>query len=388
MTQPILKVSGLRKRYCRNLKRSLLYGLEDIARECIGRDPRPQLRKNEFWANDGISFELRPGECLGLVGSNGAGKSTLLKQIAGLIKPDAGEIEINGRVGALIELGAGFNPLLSGYENIFVNGAVLGMGKREVAAKLDQILAFAELGPFIESPVQSYSSGMKVRLGFAVAAHLQPDLLLIDEVLAVGDVAFRMRCHRRIHQILKNTAVVFVSHNEVDVRRVSTKAIHLHAGQGSESSVDTAYQRYYAATHAGDPALLFTHAGQPLSQQTFPNQGAIDVQIRYRSSQPIPKARLLARIDSLDGCPLYGISSYRDKGHLPIAQGDNHFAIRLPLDLLMSGSYKLFLAIYGDDDQDFIFQSEHAATLHIAAETKNFYAKGVEGQVNLGIQWL
>ncbi len=230
MSETLVTVKGLKKRFCRNLKRSLFYGVEDIGRECLGLDPRQGLRSGEFWANDDISFELKRGECLGLIGGNGAGKSTLLKQLAGLIKPDAGEIEIHGRVGALIELGAGFNPLLSGLENIYINGSVLGMGKREIDKKLDQILAFADIGDFIEAPVQSYSSGMKVRLGFAIAAHLEPDVLLIDEVLAVGDAAFRARCYNLITDLLRNCAVIFVSHNSAMIQRYCTRGLLLQNG--------------------------------------------------------------------------------------------------------------------------------------------------------------
>ena len=152
-----------------------------------GRD-REGLRDGEFWAVQDVSFELRRGECLGLIGHNGAGKTTLLKMLNGLIKPDAGSITMRGRVGALIALGAGFNPILTGRENIYINGSVLGLTKKEIDAKIDEIIDFAEIREFIDMPVQSYSSGMSVRLGFAVAANLEPDILILDEVLAVGDI--------------------------------------------------------------------------------------------------------------------------------------------------------------------------------------------------------
>ena len=185
-----------------------------------------------------VSFELKRGECLGLIGRNGAGKTTLLKMLNGLIKPDAGRIEMRGRVGALIALGAGFNPILTGRENIYVNASVLGLSKKEIDAKLDEIVDFAEIGDFIDTPVQNYSSGMAVRLGFAVASSLNPDVLLVDEVLAVGDLGFRYKCFRRIHSLLVNAAVVFVSHDMGSVASLAQKIILMDRGSVLENSTD------------------------------------------------------------------------------------------------------------------------------------------------------
>jgi lipopolysaccharide transport system ATP-binding protein len=194
----IVRVEGVSKKFCRDLKRSLWYGLKDTAADLLGGRSSNGLRPDEFWALDGVSLELARGECLGLIGRNGAGKTTLLKMLNGLIKPDKGRIELAGRVGALISLGAGFNPILTGRENIYVNGSVLGLTKKEIDSKLAEIVAFAEIDDFIDTPVQSYSTGMQVRLGFAVATAMQPDVLLLDEVLAVGDVAFRAECYERL----------------------------------------------------------------------------------------------------------------------------------------------------------------------------------------------
>src|SRR5690606_7261810 len=180
------------------------------------------------------------GECLGLIGHNGAEKSTLLKILNGLINPDAGKVTIKGRVGALIELGAGFNPILSGRENIYNNGAILGFTRKEINEKIEEIIDFAEIREFIDMPVQNYSSGMKVRLGFAVAAHLEPDILIIDEVLAVGDLGFVLKCFKKIDELLPKTAVIFVSHNMPMVSRICNEIILMDHGkveyQGSETS--------------------------------------------------------------------------------------------------------------------------------------------------------
>ena len=198
MEQEVLvQVEGLSKKFCKSLKKSLRYGVQDLVGSIVGKQPTDTLRKDEFWALKDINFELRRGECLGLIGHNGAGKSTLLKILNGLINPDHGKVTLRGRVGALIELGAGFNPVLSGRENIYNNGAVLGFTKAEIDNKVEAIIDFAEIREFIDMPVQNYSSGMKVRLGFAVAAQMEPDVLIIDEVLAVGDVAFKMKCYKR-----------------------------------------------------------------------------------------------------------------------------------------------------------------------------------------------
>lgn len=228
----LVKVENVSKKFCRDLKRSLWYGVKDIAGEITGRNnPNRDLRPKEFWAVDDVSFELRRGECLGLIGRNGAGKTTLLRMLNGLIKPDKGRIEMRGRVGALIALGAGFNPILTGRENIYVNASVLGLSKKETDGKLEEIIDFAEIDEFIDSPVQTYSSGMQVRLGFAVATALEPDVLLLDEVLAVGDAGFRIKCYNRIAELKRNTAVVLVSHSMFDVSSVSTLGCVLNRGK-------------------------------------------------------------------------------------------------------------------------------------------------------------
>ena len=233
----LVKVENVSKKFCRSLKKSLWYGVQDIAGELFGRnDAKASLRPDEFWALKDVSFELRRGESLGLVGRNGAGKSTLLKLLNGLIKPDEGRISIRGRAGALIELGAGFNPILTGSENIYVNAAVLGIPKRKVDQIIDDIIDFAELHEFIDTPVQSYSSGMRVRLAFAVAAQMEPDILFIDEVLAVGDASFQSKCLERVQSMLDSgVACIFVSHNPAHVLRITQKAILLDSGHNISS---------------------------------------------------------------------------------------------------------------------------------------------------------
>lgn len=237
--KPLIKVESVSKKFCRDLKKSLWYGVKDIVGEVLGQvKSQNELRPREFWSVNDVSIGLKRGECLGLIGSNGAGKSTLLKMLNGLIKPDKGSISIRGRVGALIELGAGFNPILTGRENIYVNGAVLGFTKEEIDKKYDRIVEFSEMKEFIDTPVQNYSSGMKVRLGFAIAAQMDPDILLIDEVLAVGDIGFQAKCFNAINGIIKNAAVIFVSHNMPAVSRICTDICLLNKGQATFQGKD------------------------------------------------------------------------------------------------------------------------------------------------------
>ncbi|AOW19496.1 ABC transporter ATP-binding protein [Urechidicola croceus] len=228
----LVRVEGVSKKFSKDLKTGLKYGVKDVFSNIFGKNnSKNELRSKEFWSLKDINFELRRGECLGLIGHNGAGKSTLLKILNGLINPDEGKVTIKGRVGALIELGAGFNPILTGRENIYNNGAVLGFTKAEIDAKVEEIIDFAEIREFIDMPVQNYSSGMKVRLGFAVASQMEPDILLIDEVLAVGDVGFRVKCLNRISELINQCAVIFVSHSMPQVARVSTDVILLALGR-------------------------------------------------------------------------------------------------------------------------------------------------------------
>jgi len=246
----LVKVEHLSKKFCKDLKTSLWYGIKDLCNNLLGNKKQRFLRPDEFWAVKDINFELRRGECLGLIGHNGAGKSTLLKILNGLINPDEGKVTIKGRVGALIELGAGFNPILSGRENIYNNGAVLGFTKSEINSKIEEIIDFAEIREFIDMPVQNYSSGMKVRLGFAVAAQMKPDVLIIDEVLAVGDLGFVLKCFKTIDTILPETAIIFVSHSMPMVSRICNQIILMEHGktefQGGDigKAIDLYYTRF------------------------------------------------------------------------------------------------------------------------------------------------
>ena len=229
----VLRVEHLSKKFCRTLKRSMFYGTIDIARSMMGIGYETgNLRKAEFWALDDVSFELRRGETLGIIGVNGSGKSTLLRLISGIFPPDKGSISFKGRIGALIAVGAGFHPYMTGRENIYLNGTILGMTRKEIDQKIDEIIDFAEIGEFLEAPVNVYSSGMRVRLGFSIAVHCDPDILLVDEVLSVGDLSFRNKSLRKMDEFRKKAnALIFISHNLEQIRVLCDRVIILDQGK-------------------------------------------------------------------------------------------------------------------------------------------------------------
>jgi len=228
----VINVEGVSKKFSRSLKHVMFYGAEDIVKNLFGLQSRSeQLRDGEFWAVNNVSFQVKRGEALGLIGPNGSGKSTLLKMLNGIFMPDKGKIEINGRVGALIEVGAGFHPMLTGRENIYVNGAILGMAKKEIDKKFDEIVDFADIGDFLDAPVKHYSSGMYVRLGFSVAVHCEPDILLVDEVLAVGDAQFQMKCFRKMADLkAAGRTIVLVSHDMGTIQKNAKRVVLLDKG--------------------------------------------------------------------------------------------------------------------------------------------------------------
>lgn len=233
MSNPVIAAEDLGKKFCRTFRRSLWYGVRDIGAELMGsRRRNGKLRKDEFWSLKDLNFEIMQGELVGLIGPNGAGKTTLLRLLSGLIRPDQGKITIRGEIRSLIALGAGFNPVLTGRENVYVNGAVLGLGKKRIDELWDEIAEFSELKSYMDMPVQSYSSGMMVRLGFSIAVHMKPDILLVDEVLAVGDASFRRKARRKMMELLHSgISVILVSHNMPLISSLTSRCIYLDQGR-------------------------------------------------------------------------------------------------------------------------------------------------------------
>ena len=247
MSEHSLKLNHVFKRFRRGEKHD---SLRDLIPSLVKRAVRPDLERalapEEFWVLNDISFELKKGETLGIIGHNGAGKSTMLKHLSGIMEPTRGTIEVNGRLSALIEVGAGFHPDLTGRENVFLNGVILGMTRAEIKRKFDEIVEFAGLEEFIDTPVKRYSSGMFARLGFSVAAHLEPDILVIDEVLSVGDFAFQRKGLEKMRAIAKGGAtVIFVSHNLQAVAEFCHRGILLEKGRVvADGPTDQVIRRY------------------------------------------------------------------------------------------------------------------------------------------------
>jgi len=233
MADTIIKVENAGKKFSKSLKHLMLYGLQDIGRNVLGMEAfTGKTRDGEFWAVEDIYFELTRGETLGIIGPNGSGKTTLLQMLGGIFLPDKGKISVEGKVGSLIQVGAGFHPMLTGRENIYINGAILGMKKKEIDRKFDSIVDFADIGAFLDAPVKHYSSGMYVRLGFAVAAHSDPDILLMDEILAVGDYGFQLKCLNKLGELRgKGITTVLVSHNMHMISVFTEKLVLLNKGK-------------------------------------------------------------------------------------------------------------------------------------------------------------
>ncbi|MBI2414031.1 MAG: ABC transporter ATP-binding protein [Deltaproteobacteria bacterium] len=268
--KPIISIQGVSKRY--SIGEKAFYGslreeVMDALSSPLRRVLKGEARREEptVWAIKDVSFDVNEGDIVGIVGRNGAGKSTLLKILSRITEPTEGRITMRGRIASLLEVGTGFHPELTGRENIFLNGALLGMTAKEIKAKFDEIVAFSEIEKFLDTPVKRYSSGMYVRLAFAVAAHLEPEILVIDEVLAVGDAVFQKKCLGKMGEVAKGgRTVLFVSHNMGAVRQLCTKAVLLASGKLVETgTTDGIIQLYMASAYRNAASIKFeTHEGK------------------------------------------------------------------------------------------------------------------------------
>lgn len=384
----LVKVEGLSKKFCKDLKTSLWYGVKDLFAGYRDTSEEGVLRPKEFWAVRDINFELRRGECLGLIGHNGAGKSTLLKILNGLINPDEGQVTMRGRVGALIELGAGFNPILTGRENIYNNGAVLGFTRKEIDAKIEAIIDFSEIRDFIDMPVQNYSSGMKVRLGFAVAAQMEPDILIIDEVLAVGDVGFRLKCFKTMDKILPNTAIIFVSHNMSMVSRICSQILLMNQGKEQYYGIDTSkgIDLYYSRFKTEDNQVVFNdgslslQAIQLLDAALLENKMPVlkwrddfNLYLKFKVNKPIDVPMFKIVIYDKEQRPVAMLHPNEENTDISIINETLSFKVSHPSLELSKGLYSISMTIFRHQSLDTILGLNHVIEFQMTHNTDYYH---------------
>lgn len=335
-----------RSRSLQELMMNLVRGQEDSQQE-------------EFWSLNQVNLEIAPGETVGLIGPNGAGKSTIMKLIARIIRPTSGRIEINGQVGALLELGSGFHPDMTGRENIYLNGSILGMSQAQIRRKLDEIITFAELERFIDLPVRNYSSGMYVRLGFSVAVHTEPNILLIDEVLAVGDAAFQRKCLDKIDQLRREgVTILFVSHSLDSVQQICKRAVWVDLGRIiADGSADSIVKQYVWHTYEANPVAAIDPQerrwgngkvkiervrllnGNGLEQSTFKTNEPLTIQIHYRAPQPVEQPVFGLAIHRSDGSHLTGPNTQYNNYEIPLIDGPGIIEYQVSRLPLLEGTY-------------------------------------------------
>lgn len=376
MSDFAIKVNGVGKKFSKGLKHVMLYGVQDVTRNIFGFSARSDvIRPGEFWAVDDVSFEVRKGESLGIIGPNGSGKTTILKMLNGIFMPDKGNIELSGRVGALIQVGAGFHPMLTGRENIYVNGAVLGMTRKEIDKKFDSIVDFADIGDFLDSPVKHYSSGMFVRLGFSVAIHSKPDVLLVDEILAVGDVNFRRKCAIRMKELMAgDVTIIFVTHDLGVLRHICEKAICLRNGEIVHAGdIDGAINAYMASPE--EIASAEAHGLREIKRVTVTDSSGARAKTVSTGEECSFKVDIESSSEIID--PVIGLAIYDATGTMAIGtntrksnfkidkiKGTFSISVEFPYLNLIPGNYKVITQLY-DNAMGTIDRLEDAAFFQV-----------------------
>lgn len=356
-----IRFSDVSKRYQLGLSRMSLPGLlSNSLKQIAGGRRQEKTSSNEFWALHHVGFELHEGESLALIGQNGAGKTTILKLLANITKPTSGTVETYGKLSALIELGAGFHPDLTGRENVFLNGSILGINRRMITSRFDEIVAFSELERFIDTPVKRYSSGMIVRLGFAIASCIEPQILLVDEVLAVGDAAFQQKCLKRIHTLIHNgTSIVFVSHNFYLVQAICNTALYLQNGQmqhyGATKDVIAMYEQYLHQERArkfargvqvasdDEDEIEITQVevlcGDGLAAALLFSNQPVQIRIHYNAYKSLGKVQVSTFIIRSDGLTCCMMRTKLDNFELFVEYGQGIVSLQLDPLQLVSGTY-------------------------------------------------
>jgi lipopolysaccharide transport system ATP-binding protein len=385
MSDLAIKCEGIAKQY-RIGERERYKALRDIITDAV-RSPFRRLResarhsgnngegKPTIWALQNVSFEVKQGEVVGIIGRNGAGKSTLLKILSRITEPTRGYAEIHGRVGSLLEVGTGFHHELTGRENIFLNGAILGMRKAEIAQKFDEIVAFAEVEKFIETPVKHYSSGMYMRLAFAVAAHLETEILLVDEVLAVGDAAFQKKCLGKVGEVAKDgRTVILVSHNMVAIEALCMRSLYLeHGSIAGDGLTEDVVQKYIATTNleVGSHDLSATKQRKGSGEIRFVRielisggiccksvraGSAFSVRLEYQSEAPIKNPVFSVAIFSIKGVCLFAVHTSDFELELGSINGAGCVELEITRPNLLPGRYSLHCAV---GDQSDVHRYDH-----------------------------
>ncbi|MEZ6139610.1 MAG: ABC transporter ATP-binding protein [Zavarzinella sp.] len=409
--KPAVIVDGISKFYHlgglqradRNLTENVLYHLKRSMQTLTGRTTLDEA--NGFWALKNTSFEVQPGEVIGLVGRNGAGKSTLLKILSRITEPTSGKALIRGRLGSLLEVGTGFHHELSGRENIFLNGSILGMSRREIKSKLDEIIAFADMDQFLDTPVKRYSSGMVVRLAFAIAAHLQPEVLIVDEVLAVGDAQFQKKCLGKMKDVSQEgRTILFVSHDMHAVRRLCHRAVLLSKGEvvqvGPTAEVIATYlAREAVVVPPGQQVDLSNTRRKGLLTARFTSMtmdngagdlvhsgGPLRVQLTIHADQPIVTDSIALTIIDRTGFRLIHADTARIDYPVQLQPGTNQVELTIPALHLQPGGYTmgLWLAQWPDHIID---QVESACDLEVIPNPDDSSVKPVaDGAVRCDLQ--
>lgn len=387
MAAPGIAFEGVWKKFRRGERHDSLRDLlPALARRLFRRARRDDLEAEEFWAVRDVSFVVKPGEALGIVGPNGAGKSTVLKLLTRILKPTRGRVEVRGRFGALIEIAAGFHPDLTGRENVYLQGAIMGMKRAEIARKFDAIVDFAGVREFIDTPVKRYSSGMHARLGFAVAAHLDPEVLIIDEVLSVGDTQFQAKCAAHMRGLIeRGVPVVFVSHNLQAIQELCTRAIVLDRGRvlsaGEPAQAIQEYRKFLWARQektlgASDGRAEMRIAGVEILGESgepaewFETGSSMTVRIRYRATRPIERPHFGVEIHRADGTLCYGVNTSMDHRDLGTIEGEGCMDLHIPRLWLLPGAFSLSVAVWQVDGLS--DTHERAYPFSVASKRRDF----------------
>jgi len=409
--KPAIRVENLSKQYrigtrtrgaSRNLTESIVDGASALWRSLTGRT-RGSDGANEFWALKDVSFEVQPGEVVGIIGRNGAGKSTLLKILSRIAEPTSGRAEVRGRMASLLEVGTGFHPELTGRENIYLNGSVLGMSRQEINRKFDEIVAFSDIEKFLDTAVKRYSSGMYVRLAFAVAAHLEPENLIVDEVLAVGDAEFQKKCLGKIGEVSKGgRTVLFVSHNMATIETLTNRCMALQEGRvvfigGTADAVS-----YYLASGNTNAADLDTAVGRRgtmqvriLSIRLSDREGHTCTS--FRPGQPISIAfhvrsecdqswDLAFAIETASGVPIFA-SHLTDCLPAQNFRGERTFVVELTPNQLRQGMYSISTGIYSTNINTIHDEVCHLTLFEIAGTAEGFPNDKRWGLIFLPLTW-